>query len=121
VPVKRGDTPTRCNGRVLIIDGGFSKAYQGTTGIAGYTLIFNSWGMRLVSHEPFTSMEDAVASGRDIHSDKVAAEQYPFRLTVGATDIGQQLREQIEELEQLLEAYRSGDIVEKNKRRDWFK
>ena len=121
VPVKRGDTPTRCNGRVLIIDGGFSKAYQGTTGIAGYTLIFNSWGMRLVSHEPFTTMEDAVESGRDIHSDKVAAEQYPVRLTVGATDIGQQLREQIEELEQLLEAYRSGDIVEKNKRRDWFK
>ena len=120
VPVKRGETPTRCNGRVLIIDGGFSKAYQGTTGIAGYTLIFNSWGMRLVSHEPFTTMEDAVESGRDIHSDKVAAEQYPVRLTVGATDIGQQLREQIEELEQLLEAYRNGDIVEKNKRRDWF-
>ena len=122
VPVKRGETPTKCGGRVLVIDGGFSRAYQGTTGIAGYTLIFNSWGMRLVAHEPFTSMEDAVASGRDIHSDKVAVEQYPHRLSVGDTDAGQKLREQIVELEQLLYAYRSGDIAEKNrKNRDLFK
>lgn len=117
VPVKRGENPTKCNGRVLVIDGGFSKAYQGTTGIAGYTLVFNSWGMRLIAHEPFTSMEDAVATGVDIHSDYVAAEAYPYRLSVGDTDIGVKIREQIDELEQLLEAYRSGDIAERNRRR----
>ena len=116
VPVKRGQTPTHCDGRVLVIDGGFSKAYQGTTGIAGYTLIFNSWGMRLVAHKPFTSMEDAVASGTDIHSDNVMVESYPKRLSVGDTDSGRELRESIAELEYLLEAYRSGDIAEKMRR-----
>ena len=122
VPVKRGELPTKCNGKVLVIDGGFSRAYQGTTGIAGYTLIFNSRGMRLVAHEPFAGMEEAVASGRDIHSDNVAVEQYPFRLSVGDSDMGQKLREQIDELEQLLEAYRSGDIVEKNRKgRNWLR
>ncbi len=113
VPVKKGDTPTRCGGKLLIIDGGFSKAYQGKTGIAGYTLIYNSWGMRLVAHEPFTSMEDAVRTGRDIHSDKVAVEKFSSRQTIGDTDIGVRLRAEINELEQLLEAYRSGELVEK--------
>ncbi|MCR5294815.1 MAG: fructose-1,6-bisphosphatase [Lachnospiraceae bacterium] len=113
VPVKRGQTPTHCGGRVLVIDGGFSKAYQGTTGIAGYTLIYNSWGMRLVAHKPFTSMEDAVESGTDIHSDNVMVESFSKRLCVGDTDAGNQLRESIRELETLLAAYRSGDIVER--------
>jgi fructose-1,6-bisphosphatase-3 len=110
VPVKKGDVPARCDGRVLVIDGGFSKAYQGETGIAGYTLIFNSWGLRLVSHMPFTSMEDAVISGTDIHSDSVMVEQYPVRLSIGDTDIGQDLKENIADLTQLLEAYRSGGL-----------
>ena len=108
VPVKRGEVPTRCGGRVLVIDGGFSKAYQGETGIAGYTLIFNSWGLRLVSHMPFTSMEDAVMSGTDIHSDSVMVEQYSGRLSIGDTDIGQVLKDNITDLEKLLVAYRSG-------------
>ena len=98
---------------LLVIDGGFSKAYQGTTGIAGYTLIYNSWGMRLVAHEPFTSKEDAVLTGRDIHSDKVAVEKFQTRQTIGDTDIGIKLKDEIEELEQLLAAYRSGELVEK--------
>ncbi len=113
VPVKKGEQPMRCGGRVLIIDGGFSKAYQGETGIAGYTLIFNSWGLRLVAHEPFTSTEDAILRGTDIHSDRVMVEKYTTRLTVGDTDRGQDLRERIRELEELLEAYRSGRIAEK--------
>ena len=113
VPVKRGQSPTKCGGKLLIIDGGFSKAYQGTTGIAGYTLIYNSWGMRLVAHEPFTSKEDAVLTGRDIHSDKVAVEKFQTRQTIGDTDIGIKLKAEIEELEQLLAAYRSGELVEK--------
>ena len=113
VPVKRGQSPTKCGGKLLVIDGGFSKAYQGTTGIAGYTLIYNSWGMRLVAHEPFTSKEDAVLTGRDIHSDKVAVEKFQSRQTIGDTDIGIKLKTEIEELEQLLAAYRSGELVEK--------
>ncbi len=115
VPVKKGQSPMRCGGKVLIIDGGFSKAYQGETGIAGYTLIFNSWGLRLVAHEPFTSTEDAILKGTDIHSDRVMVEQFTTRLTIGDTDSGASLRERIEELEDLLEAYRSGEIVEKSK------
>ncbi len=115
VPVKKGDTPMKCGGKLLIIDGGFSKAYQRETGIAGYTLIFNSWGLRLVAHEPFTSTEDAITRGSDIHSDRVMVEKYTTRLTVGDTDRGADLKERIEELEMLLLAYRNGSIVEKVK------
>ena len=116
VPVKKGESPMRCGGKALIIDGGFSRAYQGETGIAGYTLIFNSWGMKLVAHKPFTSTEDAIRTGTDIHSEQMIVEQYPRRLSVGDTDIGARLKERIAELEELLEAYRSGAIVEKTKR-----
>ncbi len=105
----------RCNGKLLIIDGGFSKAYQGTTGIAGYTLIFNSWGLRLVAHEPFSSREEAIQKGYDIHSDRVMVEQYTTRLTVGDTDNGKKMNERIRELEELLAAFRNGVIVEKLK------
>ncbi|MCR4694312.1 MAG: fructose-1,6-bisphosphatase [Pseudobutyrivibrio sp.] len=113
VPVKKGEQPMRCRGRVLIIDGGFSKAYQGQTGIAGYTLTFNSFGLKLVAHEPFTSTEDAIRTGADIHSGPVLVEQYIKQLTVGDTDNGQELRLQIAELEDLLSAYRNGVIPEK--------
>ncbi|MBP3914291.1 MAG: fructose-1,6-bisphosphatase [Lachnospiraceae bacterium] len=115
VPVKRGESPIHADGRLLVIDGGFSRAYQGTTGIAGYTLIFNSRGMRLVAHEPFTSSEDAIRNGTDIHSDRVMIEKYAQRLLIKDTDTGQLLTERIEELEALLEAYRSGEIVERSK------
>lgn len=114
VPVKRGETPVHAGGRVLVIDGGFSKAYQSTTGIAGYTLIFNSWGLRLVAHEPFTTMDEAVRRGSDIHSDNVAVELYPRRLVIGDTDDGVQIRQNIEELEELLRAYRRGDLVQRS-------
>ena len=114
VPVKRGETPIHCGGKLLVIDGGFSKAYQNQTGIAGYTLIFNSWGMRLVEHNPFTSMEDAIRFGTDIHSDRVMVERYTTRLLIKDTDGGMRLRERITELEKLLLAYRSGMILEKD-------
>ena len=70
VPVHHaaGESPIKCNGKVLVIDGGFSKAYQKETGIAGYTLIYNSWGMILAAHEPFTSAEDAITRETDILS-----------------------------------------------------
>ena len=112
VPVRRGDSPVRCNGKLLVIDGGFSKAYHGTTGIAGYTLIYNSRGMRLVAHGPCTSVEDAIRRGRDIASGAVAVESYEVRQCIADTDIGKKLKRDIGELEQLLEAYRSGEIVE---------
>ena len=113
VPVKKGQSPIHAGGRLLVIDGGFSNAYQGETGIAGYTLIFNSWGIRLVAHDHFTSTEDAVRYGRDINSDKVMVKRFRTRLRIADTDKGAELKERIEELEQLLEAYRSGRIKEK--------
>jgi fructose-1,6-bisphosphatase-3 len=74
VQLKKGETPIKCGGKLLVIDGGFSKAYQPKTGIAGYTLIFNSYGLRLVSHDPFESTEEAIVNERDIHSDLILVE-----------------------------------------------
>lgn len=113
VAVKKGQSPIKCNGKVLIIDGGFSKAYQGKTGIAGYTLIFNSYGMVLAAHEPFTSIEHTINEGIDIHSNKLLVESAPKRITVGDTDIGKELKTNVEDLKSLLKAYRSGIIAEK--------
>lgn len=113
VHVKEGESPVKCNGKVMIIDGGFSKAYRGTTGIAGYTLIYNSRGLRLVSHETFTSTEDVIEKEIDIHSDTVIREVSAQRERVIDTETGRQLKEQISDLEKLLHAYRTGQILEK--------
>lgn len=113
VEVKKGDTPIKCGGKLLIIDGGFSKAYQGKTGIAGYTLISNSHGMWLVAHTPFESKEAAVLSEADIVSETINVETYAVRHHVADTDIGKELKEDIEDLEMLLEAFRDGRITEK--------
>lgn len=112
VETKRGESPVKCNGKLLIIDGGFSKAYQPKTGIAGYTLIYNSYGLLLAAHEPFESVEKAVQDGSDIHSHMVLVQHVNRRKTVADTDVGKELRASIEELEMLLEAYREGTIVE---------
>ncbi len=113
VELKKGETPIKCDGKLLIIDGGFSKAYQSKTGIAGYTLVANSHGMRLVAHEPFESMEAAILHESDIFSDSTIVEISPIRIRVADTDIGTELKESIKQLEQLLQAYRDGTIVEK--------
>lgn len=115
VPVHHsaGESPIKCNGKVLVIDGGFSKAYQKETGIAGYTLTYNSYGMVLSSHHPFTSAEEAVAEERDIVSERFTVKRAVRRRVVGDTDTGKELLERIEELRGLLEAYRSGVIIEK--------
>ena len=115
VPVKRkdGESPVKCNGKVLVIDGGFSRAYQKETGIAGYTLIYNSYGLRLVAHEPSESTEAAIASEKDIHSETMVVSRMMDRALVGDTDIGRDLKEQVKDLETLLAAYRSGEITEK--------
>ena len=115
VPVKskNGESPVKCNGKVMVIDGGFSRAYQKETGIAGYTLISNSYGLILVAHEPFESTEAAIGRESDIHSDSVIVNRVLERKLVGDTDVGRDLREQIADLEVLLAAYRSGQIAER--------
>lgn len=115
VPVKskNGENPIKCDGKVLVIDGGFSKAYQKETGIAGYTLIYNSYGLILAAHEPFESTEAAIEKESDIHSDSIIVKRVVQRKLVGDTDIGRELKEQIADLEMLLEAYRSGRITER--------
>lgn len=113
VELKKGETPVKCEGKLLIIDGGFSKAYQSKTGIAGYTLVANSHGMRLVAHEPFESTEAAILHESDIFSDSTVIETAPVRIRVADTDIGAELKESIKQLELLLQAYRDGTIIEK--------
>lgn len=114
VPVHQidGESPVKCNGKVLVIDGGFSKAYQKETGIAGYTLIYNSWGLILAAHQPFTSTEDAITEETDILSDSIVVKRVSHRKSVGDTDNGARLKERIKELQALLGAYRSGLITE---------
>ncbi|MCQ4725179.1 fructose-1,6-bisphosphatase [Anaerotignum faecicola] len=114
VPVKvaKGESPIKANGRLFVIDGGFAKAYQSVTGIAGYTLIYNSHGLVLVSHEPFESTEKAIAEEKDIYSSTVALQYSQERIRVANTDIGAELRSNIQELEKLLDAYHKGIIKE---------
>ena len=113
VKTKNGESPVKCGGKGLIIDGGFSKAYQRETGIAGYTLIYNSYGLILAAHEPFESTEAAIQKGSDIHSESIVVKRVSQRKLVGDTDIGKDIKEKIGDLEQLLEAYRSGVLVER--------
>ena len=115
VPVKSkdGENPIKCGGKVLVIDGGFSRAYQKETGIAGYTLIYNSYGLILAAHEPFESTEASIEKESDIHSDSTVVERVLERKKVGDTDTGRELKEQIEDLEVLMAAYRSGQIAER--------
>lgn len=114
VPVRttKGENPIKANGKLMVIDGGFSKAYHNETGIAGYTLVYHSRGFQLVQHEPFTSMEDAILRGTDIKSTTQIVEMSNRRMLVADTDIGHELRKQIADLEELLYAYRHGFIKE---------
>lgn len=113
IHVMEGENPLKANGRLIVIDGGFCKAYQKTTGIAGYTLIFNSHGMRLKSHQPFSGMEAALSENLDIDSQSQQVATLDKRLMVADTDTGEMLKEQIADLEDLLTAYRGGLIAAK--------
>ena len=115
VPVhaSKGENPIKAGGRLMVIDGGFSEAYHKETGIAGYTLIYHSRGFQLVQHEPFTSTKDAILRGTDIKSTTQIVEMSAHRMLVADTDKGQELREQVSDLRQLLKAYRHGIIKEK--------
>ena len=101
-----GEAPIRANGRLFVIDGGFCRAMNKTTGIAGYTLIFNSHGLRLKAHTPFTSVEDVLINNTDIKSESEIVEKDTYRMFVKDTDIGKKLLEDISDLKKLLENYR---------------
>lgn len=112
VKFKAGESPIKANGKLFIIDGGLSKAYQRTTGIAGYTLRYSSYGLTLVAHEPFTSRENAIINETDLHSEKQIVEKVERKL-IKDTDKGIELKDQIADLEELLDAYKNGSISEK--------
>jgi fructose-1,6-bisphosphatase-3 len=113
-PVKwaRGESPVKANGKLIVIDGGMAKAYQPITGIAGYTLIYNSFGLILAAHKPFESKKKAIEEEVDISTTQTILERVADRKRVRDTDIGAELEKQIEELEFLLKAYREGRIRE---------
>ena len=108
IRVMHGESPLKAGGRLVVIDGGFCRAYQKTTGIAGYTLVANSHGMRLISHQPFTSLKDAQETGRDIHSQSFEFASFIQRKYVRDTDYGKVLQERMDDLLLLLEAYHQG-------------
>ena len=113
VPVKNkfGENPIKANGKLIVIDGGFAKAYRSQTGLAGYTLTYNSYGLQLISHQPFKSIEDAFSKETDILSSRKIVEKLD-RKKVGDTDVGNELKSQIKDLKLLLRAYRKGLINE---------
>ena len=114
VPVhaSKGENPIKANGKLMVIDGGFSEAYHSETGIAGYTLVYHSRGFQLVQHEPFTSAADAILRGTDIKSTTQIVEMSAHRMLVADTDKGDELREQVADLKMLLYAYRHGILKE---------
>ena len=112
VKVKKGESPIKGGGKLLVIDGGFSKAYQSTSGIAGYTLIFTSRNMRIVSHQPFAGKRAAILENHDIASDNLIIEELESRMKVAQTDQGVGLQSKVDDLLDLLAAYRSGAVTE---------
>ncbi|MDO9511873.1 MAG: fructose-1,6-bisphosphatase [Bacteroidales bacterium] len=113
VKVIKGESPVRANGRLLVIDGGMSSPYQKVTGIAGYTLIYNSFSLVLAQHAPFESRQQAIEKEVDIITQRQILEEQRNRIRVGDTDIGKEIMKQINDLKALLDAYRSGIIKEK--------
>ena len=112
VKVKKGESPVKGGGKLLVIDGGFSRAYQSTSGIAGYTLIYNSRHYRIVSHQPFAGKWNAVHKNDDIANESVIFEKMENRMRVRDTDEGTELETRVNDLKLLLEAYRTGAVTE---------
>jgi len=112
VKAKKGESPIKGGGKLIVIDGGFCKAYQPTSGIAGYTLIYNSHNMRIVSHQPFSGRKNAITNNLDIVSTTDVFERMDARIRVGSTDRGRQLQTQIDDLRDLLIAYKTGAVTE---------
>jgi fructose-1,6-bisphosphatase-3 len=112
VKVKLGESPVKASGRLIVIDGGFSKAYQGRTGIAGYTLIHNSWGLLLATHQSFESTQKAIEEDVSTNSRTEILERNDVRIRVRDTDQGRDIQRRIDELVALLDAYRAGVLKE---------
>lgn len=112
VKAKKGEDPRKAGGRLIVIDGGFCRAYQPSTGTAGYTMFFSSHGIRIAAHEPFTSRAEAISGNLDVRSRKLIIENLPERLLIRDTDEGEDIAVRIEDLDELIEAYRSGRIRE---------
>ena len=114
IPVKskKGESPIKGGGKLLVIDGGFCRAYQPTTGIAGYTLIYNSNCYRIVSHKPFSGKQEAIRENRDIASTSEVFERMETRVKISGTDIGSELQQQVDDLKALLRAYKMGEVLE---------
>ena len=115
VKTKKGESPIKGGGKLLVIDGGFSRAYQATSGIAGYTLIYNSRHYRIVSHQPFTGKYNALHKNDDIENESVVFEKLETRMRVSQTDEGSELQTRVDDLMMLLEAYRTGAVTEDHK------
>ena len=113
--MRKGESPIKGGGKLLVIDGGFSRAYQSTSGIAGYTLIFNSRHFRMVSHQPFAGKWNAVHKNDDIANESVVFETLEQRMRLSQTDEGEDLQTQVNDLMLLLDAYRSGAVAEDHK------
>lgn len=114
VRLKDGESPVKSDGKVIVIDGGFSKTYQRKTGIAGYTLTYNSYGLTLSAHEPFVSADEAVRKEMDIVSKREVVEYTDKRVLVGDTDHGKKMEHRIEELKELIRLYQSGELAERD-------
>jgi fructose-1,6-bisphosphatase-3 len=112
VKTKKGESPIKGGGKLIVIDGGFCKAYQPTSGIAGYTLIYNSRNIRIVSHQPFEGKDAAVRLNHDIVNESLIFERMESRVKIAETDVGRVLKAQADDLRRLLEAYRSGAVTE---------
>lgn len=112
VKVRKGESPIKGGGKLLVIDGGFSRAYQSTSGIAGYTLIYNSRNLRMISHQPFAGKWKALHQNDDIENDSDIFEKLETRMKLSETDEGKDYLTQVDDLMDLLEAYRSGAVAE---------
>ena len=115
VKAKKGESPIKGGGKLLVIDGGFSRAYQETSGIAGYTLLFGSRYYRIVSHQPFAGRQEALKSNHDIDNESRIFETMEERMKVSETDEGVELREQVYDLLRLIDAYRNGAVTENHR------
>ena len=114
VKAKDGESPIRGNGKLLVIDGGFAKSYQKKTGNAGYILTYNSYGLLLSQNKPFESVEQAIEEEKDIMSEIIVKKTGVIRKRVGDTDVGKRLKEEIRDLEELLNYYESGELKQNN-------
>ena len=117
VKARKGESPIKGGGKLIVIDGGFCKAYQPTSGIAGYTLIYNSHAYRIVAHQPFGGKAAAIRDDSGIVSSTDIFERLELRQKVQDTDNGRELQRRIEDLRALLDAYRDGAVKEEHKHR----